>query len=313
MNVPKTTADYHAAAKQALETASAEAPQATTPPAQEQSTQTQPPTEQSTQTQPPTEQSTQTQPTEVDSPSIKKSFQRLAEQSKALREREERIRPLETLGRVVDPVKLERALVSRDPLAVLEATGLKYEDVVQRVLASQPNGNAPKGEESHVPPHVKELEEKLARMERNLAEEKAASARTEILHKASSFLDAAKYPLSAKLGQAAVGQAIKILEDYHRENGKLPSDSFEDNVHLALGLVEEFHMNTVRQYGLTPPSVTRSVTPQKEAPAQPRGEVTGQTTITSALTAPSQGGATPKTEADYRAAAVAAWKQQSQG
>lgn len=310
MNVPKTTADYHAAAKQALETASAEAPQTTTPPAQEQATP--PPAEQSTQTQPPAEQPPQVQVTEVDSPSMRKSFQRLAEQSKALREREERIRPLETLGRVVDPVKLERALVSRDPLAVLEATGLKYEDVVQRVLASQPNGNAAK-EESAAPPHVKELEEKLARMERTLAEEKAASARTEILHKASNFLDAAKYPLSAKLGQAAVGQAIKILEDYHRENGKLPSESFEDNVHLALGLVEEFHMNTVRQYGLTPPSVTRSVTNQKEAPVQPRGEVSSQTTITSALTAPSQGGATPKTEADYRAAAVAAWKQQSQG
>lgn len=247
-------------------------------------------------------------PAGIESPTLKQSFQKLAEQSKALRERESRIKPLESLGRVVDPVKLERALIARDPLAVLESVGLRYEDVAERVVASQASKETVRDPAAEVPEHVKSLEAKVAKLEQTLAAEKASAARSSVAARATPFLDANKFPLASKLGPDAVNEAIEMLEKYYEENARFPAESFEENVTLALGLVEERHSQLLKRYGLTPPKMTPSVTGKAEAPAQPRGEVFGQTTLTSALTATSNGSA-PKSDADYQAAAIAAVKQ----
>lgn len=247
-------------------------------------------------------------PAGIESPTLKQSFQKLAEQSKALRERESRVKPLESLGRVVDPVKLERALIARDPLAVLESVGLRYEDVAERIVASQAPKEVPRDPGVEVPAHVKSLEEKVAKLEQTLAAEKASAARSSVAARAAPFLDANKFPLASKLGPDAVNEAIEMLEKYYSENDRFPAESFEENVTLALGLVEERHAQLLKRYGLTPPKMTPSVMGKAEAPAQPRGEVFGQTTLTSALTATGNGSA-PKSDADYQAAAIAAVKQ----
>lgn len=250
-------------------------------------------------------------PEDAPSPTIKMSLQKIAEQNKALREREERIKTFEDIGRFVDPVKLSRAAAARDPLAVLEAVGLKYEDVVDRVLSSQPKtGVQPKVEEPKPEPDgiVKELQAKLAKMEAEQAAEKVSRARTDVIKRATALVNAEKFPLVARLGEEAVGEAIDVLSEFfEKTGGKYPADTFEANMELALAHVEERHKKIAERYGLTSGSATHSVKDEEsEAPVKPRGDANGQTTLSSSsLAAPTRSGAAPKNDSDYQALAVA--------
>jgi hypothetical protein len=210
-------------------------------------------------------------------------------------------------------VKLSRAAASRDPLAVLEAVGLKYEDVVDRVLASQPKGAA-KVEEPKAEPDgiVKELQAKLAALEKERNEEKVGKARSDIVKRGLALVSAEKFPLVSRFGEEAVNEAIDVLTEFaEKTGGKYPADTFEANMELALAHVEEKHakekQRLAERYGLTSGSMTPSVKPEAEAPVKPRGEVdTGQTTLSStSLAAPASGGAAPKNDSDYQSAAAA--------
>jgi hypothetical protein len=248
-------------------------------------------------------------PEDAPSPTIKLSLQKIAEQNKALREREERVKTFEDIGRFVDPVALSRAAASRNPLAALEAMGMKYEDVVNQVLASQPKAGTQKTEEPKAEPEgiVKELQAKLESLEKERAAEKATKARTEVTKRALTLVSDEKFPLVSRLGEEAIGEAIDVLSDfYEKTGGKYPAETFEANMELALAHVEEKHKKIAERYGLTSGSATRSVKEESEAPVKPRGEANGQTTLTSSsLTAPASGGAAPKTDAEYQAQAAA--------
>lgn len=255
-------------------------------------------------------------PEQAPSPTIAASLQKIAEQNKALREREERVKAYEDIARVVDPLKLSRAAASRDPLAVLEAVGMRYEDVVDRVLQSQPKGAQPaKAEEKpEAEGIVAELQKKLVELQQEVAQEKAAKARQSIAERATALVKPEKYPFVAKFGQEAINEAIDVLNEFAMQTGgKLPTDTFEGNMELALAHVNERHKKIAERYGLTSDSVTPSVK-EVEAPVQPRGEADGQTTLTSSsLAAPASGGAAPKTDADYQAIAIAQLRKLSGG
>lgn len=259
-------------------------------------------------------------PEDAPSPTIKASLEKLAERSKALREREERIKPFETLSRIVDPMKLERAVVARDPLAVLESLGMRYEDVVDRVLSQQPKtkGGVKVVEESPTDDIVQQLkatQEKLEKLEREREEERIRNAHQSVVERATKLLDAQKFPFASKFGQEAVEEAITMLMDYQKQTGgNLPAESFEENIQLALAHVEEKHRKTAERYGvLTSGTATRSVKTEDEAPVTPRGEANGQTTLSSSLAAPAMGGTAPKTDADYQAMAIAQLRKLQQG
>jgi hypothetical protein len=253
-------------------------------------------------------------PEDAPSPTIKLSLQKIAEQNKALREREDKIKPFEEISRVVDPQRLSRSLVARDPLAYLEAGGFKYEDVVDRVMANQPKTGTPKVEEQKAEPEgiVKELQTKLAAMEKERNEEKVGKARADLVQKGLTLVSAENFPLVSRLGEEAVNEAIDVLLDFAAQTGgKYPADTIEANMELALAHVEEKHVKEkqrlAEKYGLTSVSTTHSVKEQvTEAPVKPRGEVNGQTTLSSSsLTAPASSGAAPKTDAEYQAQAAA--------
>ena len=145
-------------------------------------------------------------PEQAPSPTIAASLQKIAEQNKALREREERVKAYEDIARVVDPLKLSRAAASRDPLAVLEAVGMRYEDVVDRVLQNQPKGTQPAKveEKPEAEGIVAELQKKLAKMEAEQAAEKVSKARSELVQKGLSFVSAEKFPLAARRDRKSV-------------------------------------------------------------------------------------------------------------
>ncbi len=305
---PKTAADYqNAVTKQLNEKNAAVKPEA--PPS--------PPVEAKPEAKaPPVE----VKPEDAPSPTIKASLEKLAEKSKALREREERIKPFETLSRIVDPTKLERAVVSRDPLAVLESLGMRYEDVVDRVLSQQPKSKdgvkvVDEKPADDIVSQLKATQEKLEKLEREREEERLRSAHQSVLERATKLLDAEKFPFSSKFGSEAVEEAITVLTDYQqRTGGKLPAETFEENIQLALAHVEEKHRKTAERYGvLTSGTPTRSVKPEDEAPVTPRGEANGQTTLSSSLAAPATGGTAPKTDADYQAMAIAQLRKLQQG
>jgi len=255
-------------------------------------------------------------PEQAPSPTIAASLQKIAEQNKALREREERVKAYEDIARVVDPMKLSRAAAARDPLAVLEAVGMRYEDVVDRVLQNQPKGAQPAKveEKPEADGIVAELQKKLAKMEAEQAAEKASKARVEVTKKALTLVSPEKFPLVSRLGEEAVGEALDVLNEFYvKTGGKYPAETFEANMELALAHVEERHKKIAEKYGLTSGSVTPSVK-EVEAPVQPRGEADGQTTLTSSsLAAPASGGAAPKTDADYQAIAIAQLRKLSGG
>ena len=247
-------------------------------------------------------------PEQAPSPTIAASLQKIAEQNKALREREDRVKAYEDIARVVDPLKLSRAAAARDPLAVLEAVGMRYEDVVDRVLQNQPKGAQPAKveEKPEAEGIVAELQKKLAVLEKERNDEKVGKARASLVQQGLTFASPEKFPLVARLGEEAVGEAIDVLLEFaEKTGGKFPADTIQANMELALAHVEERHKKIAERYGLTSGSVTPSVK-SAEAPVQPRGEADGQTTLTSSsLAAPASGGAAPKTDADYQAAAAA--------
>jgi len=252
-------------------------------------------------------------PEDAPSPTIRLSLEKIAAQNKALREREDKVKPFEEISRVVDPQKLSRSLAARDPLAYLEAGGFKYEDVVDRVLQNQPKGAAkveePKDEPDGI---VKELQMKLAQLEKERNEEKVGKARAGLVQQGLKMLNAEKFPLVSRFGEEAVNEAIDVLLDFaEKTGGKYPADTIEANMELALAHVEEKHVKEKQRladrYGLTSVSATHSVKPEAEAPVKPRGEVdTGQTTLSStSLAAPASGGAAPKNDSEYQSAAAA--------
>lgn len=247
-------------------------------------------------------------PEQAPSPTIAASLQKIAEQNKALREREDKVKSFEEISRFVDPVKLSRAATSRDPLAVLEAVGMRYEDVVDRVLQNQPKGAQPAKveEKPEAEGIVAELQKKVAMLQQEAAQEKVGKARASLVQQGLTFASPEKFPLVARLGEEAVGEAIDVLLEFaEKTGGKFPADTIQANMELALAHVEERHKKIAEKYGLTSGSVTPSVK-SAEAPVQPRGEADGQTTLTSSsLAAPASGGAAPKTDADYQAAAAA--------
>lgn len=254
-------------------------------------------------------------PEQAPSPTIAASLQKIAEQNKALREREDRVKAYEDIARVVDPLKLSRAAAARDPLAVLEAVGMRYEDVVDRVLQNQPKGAQPKAEEKPAEEGiVAELQKKLAVLEKERNDEKIGKARASLVQQGLTFASPEKFPLVARLGEEAVGEAIDVLLEFaEKTGGKFPADTIQANMELAIAHVEERHKKIAEKYGLTSGSVTPSVK-SAEAPVQPRGEADGQTTLTSSsLAAPASGGAAPKSDADYQAIAIAQLRKLSGG
>ena len=249
-------------------------------------------------------------PEEAPSPTIRLSLEKIAASNKALREREDKVKPFEEISKVVDPQKLSRSLAARDPLAYLEAGGFKYEDVVDRVLSAQPKAAGAKVEPEKEEPTgiVKELQEKLAKLEKERNDEKVGKARSEVVKKGLALVNAEKMPLVSRLGEEAVNEALDVLADfYEKTGGKYPAETFEANMELALAHVEEKHKKIAERYGLTSGSVTPSVKAEAEAPVKPRGEVdTGQTTLSStSLAAPASGGAAPKNDSEYQSAAAA--------
>ena len=255
-------------------------------------------------------------PEQAPSPTIAASLQKIAEQNKALREREDRVKAYEDIARVVDPLKLSRAAAARDPLAVLEAVGMRYEDVVDRVLQNQPKGAQPAKveEKPEAEGIVAELQKKLAVLEKERNDEKIGKARASLVQQGLTFASPEKFPLVARLGEEAVGEAIDVLLEFaEKTGGKFPADTIQANMELALAHVEERHKKIAEKYGLTSGSVTPSVK-SAEAPVQPRGEADGQTTLTSSsLAAPASGGAAPKSDADYQAIAIAQLRKLSGG
>ena len=255
-------------------------------------------------------------PEQGPSPTIAASLQKIAEQNKALREREDRVKAYEDIARVVDPLNLSRAAAARDPLAVLEAVGMRYEDVVDRVLQNQPKGAQPAKveEKPEAEGIVAELQKKVAMLQQEAAQEKVGKARASLVQQGLTFASPEKFPLVARLGEEAVGEAIDVLLEFaEKTGGKFPADTIQANMELALAHVEERHKKIAEKYGLTSGSVTPSVK-SAEAPVQPRGEADGQTTLTSSsLAAPASGGAAPKSDADYQAIAIAQLRKLSGG
>lgn len=251
-------------------------------------------------------------------------FQKLAQDQKALREERKAfdaeraaLKSLAELSRVVDPDLLQRAVVQRDPLTLLQAAGMKYQDVVDAVVKAQPAADEkPKVEETpDVNPlksEIEELKKKLSALEERDTTAKVEAARAQVLAKAVPLVKPERFPIISRFPEEAVQEALDTMNDLYRQTGRLPGDNFEENMNIALAEVEARHKKLASKYAHLTSAPTVATVPANEAPASPRGTAEGQTTLSSAM-APGLSGAsaTPKTDKDYQLAAIEAAKRAS--
>jgi hypothetical protein len=307
---PKTAADYQAAALAAAKPA---APKAVEPPA---------PVESKVEAK---EGQIEAKPeSKVEQPPepAQNWFKKLAQEQKALREKEEalraeqeKVRAVADLSRVVNPELLQRAVTTRDPMVLLEAAGMSYQDVVDAVVKAQPAAKsaAPTESEANEPAYVRDLKEALAATRKEVDELKAgrmeaeaSKAHAQAKAIALPLVDEKKFPIISKFKDEAVEEAIGELNEFYRQTGKLPADNPQDNLTIALARVEEKHRKLAERYGFLTSAQKAATVPANEAPASPRGTAEGQNTLTSFMApgATAVEPATPKTDQDWQARAM---------
>lgn len=228
---------------------------------------------------------------------------------KALEAEKARFKTFEELGRVIDPVTLQRAVASRDPMAFLQSAGFSYKDVVDAVMKAQPGAAKPEEPAKLAEdPKVAVLEKRLAELEAERQATAVRDARAKLVEMGQKHLDKEKFPFAAKFGAESLNEALDLLNDFHAKTGRLPADNPDDNFRIALAEIEARHKKIAERYGIPLTSAAPVASVPSESPARTPGteDAHGQTTLSSSMS-PSggSGGGTPMTDADYQARAAA--------
>lgn len=125
----------------------------------------------------------------------------------------------------------DSALKQKNPIALLNAAGFGYQDVVEAIKGGAKEA-APKAQDP-MGSSIAELQAKIQRLEEERTVEKETVARKNVLSLAEQRAE--KFPLVQKLG--AHEKALEYVMDYHRRTGELPGESIEDALDVALEAV----------------------------------------------------------------------------
>jgi hypothetical protein len=177
-----------------------------------------------------------------------RSFERLAKEAAALRQRGEKYKNYETLETKLPPGSLDalaKAKLANDPEAALVALGWSYADIAERQLgkAAEPeDGEAAKKpagggkERPELPPEVASA---LAAVEELKAERDARNAAASEAEARSKIKEGikGKFPLVEALERD--GKVADYLVDFWKKTGRGPGETFEESVELAAIAVEK--------------------------------------------------------------------------
>lgn len=240
------------------------------------------------------------------SDSITKSFEKLAAEKAQVRQMQQEAAPylqLKNMG--VDPGTMSvvaRAISARDPVGVLTAFGFSHDDYVGAVVGkgSQP---ARQGEPAKPQPAQaeSELRQELQALKAQLQQLNIARGREELSGKVKAQLDGFQY--AKGFGDEATQQAISLLEQFAAQSGKLPGDTVEESIKIALEAVEEnYAKQAARWKGILTPASTQPTVPAEAPALPPQVESVGPPkTLTNSLASPAPviAGARKRTSEDY--------------
>ena len=243
------------------------------------------------------------------SDTIAKSFEKLAVEREALRkERAE----FEAAAKEVEAIRAAKA--AKDPRALLALAGLTHEDYVRSYTGKElppEEGEEPKAEKApQTNAELLELKKQFDALQAELQREKLEKSERQVVDAFVPHLKSleAEFPLSARLGEESVRDALKVMQQHFTRTGKHISDDPIENFRAAIAVVEEGHQATVRKYGLlTSEKAPAKVQGQSEAPGSPRSESVALTNGDG--TAPLAPKSPPIKPEDYRARAREAYRK----
>ena len=241
----------------------------------------------------------------------KKTLEQIAREKAAARMAKEQERPVQGLQSKLGPQgmhQLNQAIERNDVRGILSALGVKPGDV-------QFEATKDKLEEVDAPradPRYEALEKKLAALENERQQEKMTQGRSKALDFTREMAKDPAFELIADEPEA-MDQALKVVEDFIREHGEMPAETREESIKLGLELVSEKYKKEAERWAKVLTKVKKPDITQSESPEQSTRAVSdvgkSRTLTNSTSSAPVRPKTTPRTEADYHAAAIAALKQ----
>lgn len=171
---------------------------------------------------------------------FEKGFKQLTAKSAALRAREDAVKPLEALGKLINPEKaqvLARALQSNNPMSVMNALGFSYADIAAAVAGAggQPKpGTPPAAKPPEQKPPEQEMSPEIAEIVANHRAQKVQQMEQTIIGGIKDVVTAAaaKFKTIAGLEDyQGVNQVLKEMWD--QGGGAFPSNNPTENITLA--------------------------------------------------------------------------------
>lgn len=251
---------------------------------------------------------------------FEKGFEQLTKRTHALRLREEAVKPLEALGKAVNPMQaqaLARALVSGDPMAAMTALGFSYADIAARV-AGAPAKTEEKPEEKKPEAAAREEDPELVAIKAHYRAQAAAQQEAAILDGIKSTIMGAADKFKTVAGLEDFKGVQRVIDEMwvgsHPDPRfrSLPSENAVENIAIA---AEEYERRlssgevqlTKKQWeklqSLTAPPSSGS-TPAEATRERPgTAQVSAAKTLTNKVSAPPAATATRPSEPDYAALA----------
>jgi hypothetical protein len=241
-------------------------------------------------------------------PKLEKNFDALIAKERKLRAEQESMKQQAEQYRRFEAMK--GALDAKDPIALLSAAGMSWQDAVDRVV----KGEAGKQEEE-VSPAMKTLLDKVSSLEQTIRQEKmqaqAEASRQAVVSKAQALVEQSGDRYSLVKERNSIPEALAVLEAHYEATGELPGPTIEASLEMALDHVEQKHTAEMERWLTTSKAksklggVQAKPVPKDASPVQ---VTSGQTkTLTSSHT-PAPGGSgsrpAPKSDEDYRRAAL---------
>ncbi len=191
---------------------------------------------------------------------LKKSFEKLAQESAALRKEKDELKAERA---IVDKYKMvDKMVESKDAMGLLATFGIKYSTWVKQVM--EKGEGAPDAEETPKGTKVDPMATRIEALEKIINEERYNRSVDQLLGKIEEVAKAQadKFPL-VNSDKATVKQVHSYLLDFVQRTGKPPGDTIEESVQMALEAVEADQGKEAEKWrkrlGLTDKKVASSV------------------------------------------------------
>lgn len=243
---------------------------------------------------------------------FEKGFKQLTAKSAALRAREDAVKPLEVLAKIIDPAKaqaLARALQSNNPSSVMAALGFTYADVAASVAGggTNPKTNTPPAEKPEEKTAEPELNPEIAEVLASHRAQKQQAMEQTILNGIKGVVTSAPTKFKTIAGLEDFQGVSNVLGEMWRDgNGSYPSSDPLENITIA---AEEYERRladgtiplTKKQWeklqGLTPAPASGSTPPATTRARSGNAPVSsGSTTLTNNAGVPPPAPAATRTD-----------------